>query len=196
MARMDPDVDKVFEAATTWRAERVALRAILLASGLTEELKWGKACYSFNGGNVAMFYGLKAMCGIGSFKGSLLSDREGVLIRQGKNSQAVRLMGFTSVQEINAGEANLRAYLAEAIDLEKAGRKVDFSQKDNLEFPDELQSAFDADPGFEAAFKALTPGRQRGYVLHFDDAKQSKTRDARIAKHKARILAGKGMQDR
>lgn len=191
----DPDVDALFENAETWQAERVALRAILRDVGLVETLKWGKACYTYNGQNVAIFFGLKAHCGVAFFKGSLLRDPDEILIQQGKNSQAVRLMAFTSVAQINAGEARLRAFLAAAITLEKEGRKVDFSQKHNLEYPDQLTQALDDDPDFAAAFEALTPGRQRGYVLHFSDAKQSETRTRRIEKYRQKILDGRGMND-
>lgn len=188
-------VDALIQNAQTWRAERVLLRAILLNSGLTEDLKWGKACYTYQGQNVAIFFGMKATCGIGFFKGYLLQDPDRVLVQQGETSQAVRLMAFTSVQEILQGEPVLRAFLDQAIALETVGRKVDSSQKHALVFPQELTAAFSDDPAFEAAFRALTPGRQRGYVVHFSGAKQSATRASRIEKCRSRILDGRGLND-
>ncbi|MFT6452906.1 MAG: hypothetical protein ACJA06_002412 [Halocynthiibacter sp.] len=183
-------------AQATWHEERIVLRDLILSSGLIEEIKWGKLCYTFEGSNVAIFYGLKAYCGIGFFKGALLSDPHGALYSQGKNSQAVRMFRFTDVEQIAEAAPIIRAYLAEAIEIERSGRKIDFTQKDALEFPQELLDRFAKDPAFEAAFKALTPGRQRGYNLHFSGAKQSATRHARIEKCAGRIMDGKGMQDR
>lgn len=191
----NPQIDDLFDNAVTWREERTALRVILLDVGLTEELKWGKACYTYAGQNVAIFFGMKATCGIGFFKGVLLRDPEQKLVQQGENSQAVRLMPFTSLAEVEAAAPALRGFLLEAIELEKQGRKVDFSQKHALEFPQELTDAFDADPALKAAFLALTRGRQRGYVLHFSGAKQAATRVARIEKYRQKILDGRGMND-
>ncbi|MGH1332175.1 MAG: YdeI/OmpD-associated family protein [Paracoccaceae bacterium] len=183
-------------AQPNWHEERIMLRDLILSSGLIEEIKWGKLCYTFEGNNVAIFYGLKAYCGIGFFKGALLSDPHGVLYSQGKNSQAVRMFRFTDTAQIEAAAPIIRAYLAEAIEIERSGQKIDFKQKHALEFPQELLDWFAQDPAFEAAFKALTPGRQRGYNLHFGGAKQSATRRARIEKCAGRIMEGKGMQDR
>lgn len=195
MSETQAKVDALL-AQENWHEERKALRDIILSSDLVEEIKWGKLCYTFEGSNVAIFYGLKAYCGIGFFKGALLSDPQGVLHSQGKNSQAVRMFRFTDVEQIAAAAPIIRAYLAEAIAIEKSGAKIDFKEKDALEFPQELLDWFAEDPAFEAAFKALTPGRQRGYNLHFSGAKQSATRCSRIEKALPRIMDGKGLQDR
>lgn len=196
MTQANPALDRVFAKRKTWAAEFQALRDILLDSPLNEEMKWGKACYCFDGSNVAILFALKAYCGVGFFKGALLTDPKGVLHSQGEHSQAMRLMRFTDASDVEAAAPVLRSYITEAIALEKSGAKIAFKEKDALVFPDELLAQFQSDPALEAAFKALTPGRQRGYVLHFSGAKQSATRVSRIEKARAGILAGKGMNDR
>ena len=183
-------------AQSNWNAERKALRGCLLEAGLDEVIKWGKLCYQYEGQNLAIIYGMKASCGIGFFKGALLDDPEGRLTQQGPNSQAVRVFQFTSLAQIDAARAEIAAMIKAAIAVEKAGLKVAFTQKDALDYPAELTESFAQDPEFGDAFEALTPGRQRGYVLHFAGAKQSETRAARIEKHRARIMAGKGIADR
>ena len=195
MTPVPPKVGALLDQAK-WHEERKKLRAILLACPLTEEVKWGKLCYTFQKSNVAIIYGLKEYCGLGFFKGSLLKDPEGILHQQGEHSQAARLLRFTDVGDIAKMEPIVKAYILEAIEVEKAGLKVDFKEKHELVFPDELIDRFDADPDFRAAFEALTPGRRRGYNLYFSAPKQSRTRVARIEKSVPRILAGKGMQDR
>jgi uncharacterized protein YdeI (YjbR/CyaY-like superfamily) len=195
MGAPNPAVEPNFTNRKTWAAEFNALRQIMLDSPLIEERKWGKPCYSFEGGNVAILYAMKAYCGVGFFKGALLSDPQQVLHQQGAHSQAVRLMRFGDEAEVARLAPVLLRYIAEAIALEKAGAKIDFKEKHALVFPGELTAAFAENPMFEAAFMALTPGRQRGYVLHFSAAKQAATRTARIEKARAGVMAGKGMND-
>lgn len=192
--RMNPKVDALLSKAE-WQEERKKLRAIILDCQLTEEVKWGKLCYTFQKSNVVMIYGLKDYCAVGFLKGALLKDAAGILVKPGENSQAARWMKFNDVKEIAEMEPILRAYIDEAIEVEKAGLKVDFKEKDELVFPEELQDKFDENPALKTAFDALTPGRQRGYNLHFSSAKQSKTRVSRIEKCVQKILDGKGLND-
>ncbi len=193
---MDSRLDRYFRYTKTWRAEKQRLRAILLDFPLTEELKWRQPCYTFQGANVVILGAFKQTCDLGFFKGSLLDNPHGLLIPPGPHSQASRQLRFTSVQEIEEKEPIIRATLQNAIEVERAGLKVDFREKSELVLADELLAKMEAAPDFKAAFEALTPGRQRGYNLFFSAAKQSKTRAARIEKHAARILEGKGMHDR
>ena len=179
-----------------WHHERKRLRAIALSCQLTESVKWGKLCYSVQDGNVAMIFGMKEYCALGFFKGSLLKDPVRILVAPGEHSQAMRQARFTQLSEIESQAAVLEAYLLEAIELEKVGAKVDFSEKHELTYPEELQAALDASTALKAAFEALTPGRQRGYILHFSGAKQSSTRVSRIEKCTPDILAGKGLNGR
>lgn len=180
----------------TWPAELAALRTILLDTELTEEVKWKVPCYTVQGSNVLILSAFKEYCSVSFFKGALLSDPHQLLEQPGENSQAARLLRFTAVQQVVALEPIIRAYIAEAIAVEKAGLTVDFKKPEEFDIPDELVDQFDADPDFRAAFEALTPGRQRGYLLHFAAPKQAKTRAARIEKYRAQILAGKGLHDR
>ncbi len=179
-----------------WHDERKRLQAIALSCQLTESVKWGKLCYSVQSGNVAMIFGMKDYCAFGFFKGSLLKDPERILVAPGEHSQAMRQARFTQLSEIEAQSAVFEAYLLEAIALEKAGAKVDFNEKHELAYPAELQTALDGNAALKAAFEALTPGRQRGYILHFSGAKQSSTRASRIEKCMPDILAGKGLNGR
>ncbi|MCE8039190.1 YdeI/OmpD-associated family protein [Halomonas sp. MCCC 1A11062] len=179
-----------------WNDERKKLREIALSCQLTESVKWGKLCYSVQNGNVAIIFSMKDYCALGFFKGSLLKDPEGILVAPGEHSQAMRQARFTQLSEIEAQAAILEAYLLEAIELEKVGAKVDFSEKHELTYPIELQRALDGNTALKAAFEALTPGRQRGYILHFSGAKQSSTRASRIEKCMPDILAGKGLNGR
>ncbi len=183
-------------AQVNWHEERRALHAILLGCGLAVTVKWGQLCYMIDGRNLALFFGLKEYCGIGFFKGALLEDPSGLLHRQGENSQAIRLMRFTSTEQIDARRAQLIGFVEQAISAERAGRTVDFALKHNLALPAELVARLAADAALKQAFEALTPGRQRGYTLHFSAPKKPETRLARIDKCAARILAGKGMNDR
>ncbi len=189
-------LDPYFTKAKLWPEEQRRLRAILLEFPLTEELKWRQPCYTHDGGNVVILHAMKDYAGLGFLKGALIDDPEGLLVAPGKNSQAARQMRFCSVAEIDAQADALRAIIESAIAVQKAGLKVDFKARRELVYPDELQAKLDSDAAFRAAFEALTPGRQRGYVLHISDAKQSATRANRVERHAPRILEGKGMHDR
>lgn len=192
---MNPKVEAFYNDAATWRAELAALRAILRDSPLCEDFKWRSPCYTFEGGNVATVWRLKDCCALAFFKGTLLKDAEGILAAPGENSRAMRVVKFTSVAQIAARTAVLKDYVEEAIEVEKAGLKVAF-ENDDLTFPAEFLDRLAQDPALQAAFAALTPGRQRGYSLYFSQPKQSKTRNARIDKCAPRILDGKGLHDR
>lgn len=178
----------------TWTAEMKLLRKLVLDCGLNEELKWSVPCYTHQGNNILLLSAFKEYCALSFFKGTLLADTEGVLIAPGKNSQATRLLKFTSVQEIMELEAVLKAYVFEAIEVEKAGLKVEF-KKNPESIPEELQQKLDTDPYFRTAYESLTPGRQRGYIIYFSQAKQSKTRQGRIEKYTSKILNGEGIHD-
>ena len=179
----------------TWPNELQQLRKIVLDCGLTEELKWSVPCYTHNKKNLLIVAAFKEYCSISFFKGSLLKDPKGILEKPGENSQAARLIRFTTVKQIDKLEKAIRGFIADAIELENTGAKVDFSAKQNLDLPEELLAKFDELPALRSAFNALTPGRQRGYLLFFSGAKQSTTRLARIDKCKPLILAGKGLHD-
>ena len=179
----------------TWAAELAALRALVLEAGLTEECKWGVPCYTVNGGNVVIIHSFKEYCGLLFFKGALLKDARGILIQQTENVQAARQLRFTDVREVTALKSTIKAYLQEAIAVEKAGLKVSMKPTAEFAMPEEFQTKLDASPALKTAFEALTPGRQRAYLLHFAAAKQSKTREARIEKCTPQILNGKGLLD-
>ena len=193
--KANPKVDAFIAVAKKWPEEFKKLRAILLESELTEEFKWGGPCYTFNGKNVIIMNGLKESCAFAFFKGSLLKDVHGVLTAPGKNTQATRWIKFTSVREIAGMKSILKAYVREAIEIEKAGLKVDFQKNRNVEVPEELEIMLEEFPDFRAAFHRLTPGRQRAYIFHFSAPKQSKTRAARVEKYRQKILDGKGLLD-
>jgi uncharacterized protein YdeI (YjbR/CyaY-like superfamily) len=178
-----------------WTKELKLLRKLVLDCGLTEELKWGVPCYTYEQKNVAVVSAFKDYCSLSFFKGVLLTDPHQILDKPGENSQSVRLIRFTSVAEIRAVETALKAYVLEAIDLEVTGLKVEFKAKSELVLPEELLAKFEETPNLQAAFAALTPGRQRGYVLHFSAAKQSQTRTSRIEKCIQRIFEGRGFND-
>lgn len=182
--------------ARTWQEELKALREILLDSPLTEELKWSVPCYTFQKSNVVILSALKESCTLSFFKGALLKDPHGILTKPGENTQAGRLIRFTSVQQIVELASIVKAYIAEAIEIEKSGVKVNFKAKGELVYPEELQTQFAHHPALKTAFEALTPGRQRGYLLYFTAPKQSKTRASRIEKSIPSILDGKGLNDR
>ncbi len=179
-----------------WTEELETLREIVLESGLKEELKWGVPCYTFEGNNIAIVSAFKEYCSISFFKGVLLKDANGILSKQGENSQSGRLVKFTDVEQIIEKEAILKDYIAEAIEIEKAGLKVEYKDVSEYEIPEELQNKLDANESFKNAFNALTPGRQKGYILHFSQPKQSKTRESRIEKSMPQIFLGKGLNDR
>ncbi len=194
---MNPKIDSFLEAADTWQDEMSRLRKILLGCGLSEDLKWGKPCYRVgaDGGNVAILQPFKANVALMFFKGALMKDPKGILESPGASSQAAKRVAFTSLDQISKFEPVLISYIEEAIRLEKSGSKVAF-KKQPEPVPPELTAAFKADPKLKAAFAALTPGRQRSYLLHFNGAKQSATRVNRIEKCVASILAGKGFNER
>ena len=195
MSRMNPKVDFFFKKAKTWREEFEQLRDIVLDCPLTEELKWGKPCYTFQDSNVVIIHGFKEYCALLFPKGVLLKDPRGILIQQTDNVQAARQIRFISAREIIRVKAILRAYVKEAIEVEKAGLEVTYKKTSEFKMPGELKVRFDEDPGLKKAFETLTPGRQRGYLLYFSGAKQSKTREARIEKCIPQILDGNGLND-
>ena len=179
-----------------WQEERKKLRSLILDCDLQEAVKWGKLCYRFNDSNVVIIYGMKNYCALGFLKGSLLEDDDEVLVQPGKHSQAMRQLRFEGLEQIEDREAQIREYIGKAIQAEKDGLAVDFDEKDDLEYPDELQDALDDDSELAEAFEELTPGRQRGYVLHISDAKKSETRERRIEKARSKIMRGKGINER
>ena len=190
-----PRVDAYISDAKRWHAELAALRAIVQQSGLVEDVKWGKPCYTLNGGNVAMLFAFKEYAALGFLKGTLLTDTKHLLAAPGENSQAMRMLHFTSVDAITQAEGDIRAYLDEAIRVEQAGLEVQFQKSADIALPDELLARFAELPALKTAFEALTPGRQRAFVLHFGGAKQSKTRAERVERSIPLILEGKGLND-
>jgi len=191
----NPDVDFYFTKAKHWKEELKQLRAIVFDCGLTEELKWGCPCYTFQESNIVLIHVFKEYCALLFFKGALLNDPNGILVQQTKNVQSARQVRFTNVQDIIKMKKTLKAYIYEAIEVEKAGLRVDFKEKKELVFPEEFQKKLKDNPQLKTAFNALTPGRQRAYNLYFSGAKQSKTRQARIEKCIPQILKGKGLND-
>lgn len=192
---MNPKVDWFFDNATQWREEYAALRTIALNCGLTEELKWGHPCYTFQNKNIVLIHGFKAYCALLFFKGALLKDEERILIQQTANVQAARQIRFTNVNAIARQHRVLKTYVYEAIEVEKAGLTVKLKKTSDVAIPDEFQQQLDEIPALKKAFYALTPGRQRAYIFYFSQAKQSKTRKSRVAKYLAKILEGKGLND-
>ena len=192
---MNPKVDGFLRGAKRWREEFEKLRTVCLDCGLTEELKWGKPCYSYQENNIVLIHGFKDYCALLFFKGALLKDPKGILVQQTENVQAARQIRFTNVREITEGEPVLKAYIKEAIAVEKAGLEVSYKKSSEFIIPEEFQNRLDESPALKTAFHALTPGRQRGYLLYFSGAKQSKTREARVEKCVQQILKGKGLND-
>ena len=192
---MNPKVDAVVSSLKQWRGETEQLRAIALACQLTEELKWGCPCYTHEGANVVLIHGFKDYCAYLLFKGALLKDPKGILVQQTENVQAARQIRFTGVREIVGMKNALQALIEEAIAVEQAGLEVPLKKTTEFKVPDELRDRFSKTPALEKAFEGLTPGRQRGYLLHFSAPKQSATRVSRIEKCVPRILAGKGLND-
>lgn len=192
---MNPKVDDFLGRAKKWQDELTKLRAIALSCGLTEELKWGKPCYTFEGGNVVILLGFKEYCAVLFCKGALLQDANGILVRPTENTQAARQARFTGSADIVKNQAILKTYIREAMEVEKAGLEVPYKDISEHPVPGEFESRLNRNSKLKAAFKALTPGRQRAYLLHFSSAKQSKTRESRIDKCEPKILAGKGLDD-
>lgn len=191
---MNPKVDEYLKKTKKWQVEMEKLRMVILGYPVTEELKWGKPCYTFQESNVLIIQGFKEYLALMFCKGALLKDAKGLLVKPGENTQAGRQLRFTNIQEITAMEPVLKAYIAEALEAEKAGLTVEF-KKTPEPIPEELKKKLDESPKLKAAFQALTPGRQRAYILHFAAAKQSKTRESRIEKCMPQILEGKGLND-
>ena len=188
-------VNFFFSKAKQWQGEFSKLRMIILSCGLTEELKWGKPCYTLQQSNVVLIHGFKEYCALLSFKGPLLKDAKGILNQQTENVQAARQIRFTNVQQIAKMERAVKAYIKEAIEVEKAGLEVKFRKTSEFKAPDELQNKLDKIPALRTAFDALTPGRQRGYILYFSGAKQSRTQESRVEKCIPQILKGKEVDD-
>jgi len=195
MNATNPQVDDFLSAAEQWRPEFAQLRRILLDCPLTEELKWGKPCYTLQQSNVVLIHGFKAYCALLFMKGALLKDAHGILVQQTENVQAARQIRFTSAREIMELAPVLKAYVLEAIAVEKAGLTVQYKKTAEFPVPAEFKSRLQATPALKMAFTALTPGRQRAYLLHFSAPKQAKTRESRIEKCLPQILAGKGLDD-
>jgi uncharacterized protein YdeI (YjbR/CyaY-like superfamily) len=192
---MNPKVDFYFNKAKKWQEEIGKLRNVVLDCGLTEELKWGVPCYTFQKSNIVLIHVFKEYCALLFFKGALLNDANGILVQQTKNVQAARQIRFINVREIVKLKPVLKAYIYEAIEVEKAGLKVPRKKTKEFDIPREFQNKLNKNPALKKAFKALTPGRQRGYLLHFSAPKQSKTRESRVEKSMPQILNGKGLND-
>ena len=192
---MNPKVDFYFNKTKKWQAELEKLRTIILDCQLTEELKWGVPCYMFQKSNIVLIHTFKEYCAILFFKGSLLNDTNGILIQQTENTQGTRQIRFTNIVEIFEQEATIKSYIFEAIEIERAGLKIDFKENTEQQISEELKNKFAENSDLKTAFNALTPGRQRGYNLYFSAAKQSNTRESRIEKYTQKILNGKGLND-
>jgi len=195
MNNINPKVDWFFSKDTKWQKEYEKLRKIILGCGLIEELKWGCPCYTFENTNIVLIHGFKEYCALLFFKGALLNDPNGILIQQTKNVQSARQIRFTSVREIVNMEKILKATVYEAIEVERAGLKVKLKKTSEFKIPEEFQKRLDKNTALKKAFNELTPGRQRAYIFYFSQAKQSKTREARVEKYIKQILNGKGLDD-
>jgi uncharacterized protein YdeI (YjbR/CyaY-like superfamily) len=195
MSKVNPKVDAYLSRSGKWQEETATLRRIVLGCQLTEELKWGKPCYTLQNNNVVLIHGFKEYCALLFFKGALLKDAKGILIQQTENVQAGRQIRFIGVREIIELEPILKAYIHEAIEVEKAGLKVDYKKTSEFAVPEELQKKFNESSALKTAFEALTPGRQRAYILYFAAPKQAKTRESRVEKCMPQILNGKGLND-
>jgi uncharacterized protein YdeI (YjbR/CyaY-like superfamily) len=192
---MNPKVDWFFDKAQKWQKEFKKMRQIALDCDLVEELKWGQACYTFEKKNIVLIHGFKEYCAFLFFKGSLLKDEKGILIRQTENVQGARQVRFTDVKQISKLERVLKSYIYEAVKIEESGLKVEYKKTSDFKIPEEFQAKLDENPALKKAFERLTPGRQRAYIFYFSSAKQSKTRETRIQKYVKHILKGKGMDD-
>ena len=192
---MQSKVDAFLSRAKAWQEEFTQLRAIILDCGLDEDFKWGQPCYTLDGGNVVLIHGFKEYCALLFFKGALLKDPKNILIQQTENVQAARQVRFASAEQIAKLDKVLKTYIRNAIELEKSGAKVEFKKTTEFSWPEEFERKVDDTPALRTAFEALTPGRQRAYLLHFSSAKQAKTRESRIEKCVPQILNGKGLDD-
>ena len=192
---MNPKVDAYLSRAKTWREEQAALRAIALDCHLTEELKWGQPCYTLENSNIVLIHVFKEYCALLFFKGALMKDTKGILVQQTENVQVARQIRFTNMREIVKMEATVKAYIREAIKVEKSGVKVELKKTEEFKVPEEFQYQLDRVPALREAFSALTPGRQRAYLLHFSAPKLSKTRESRVEKCIPLILDGMGLND-
>ena len=192
---MNPKVNFFFNEAKQWKKEFEKLRTIALSTELVEDLKWGCPCYTYEGKNIFLIHGFNEYCALLFFKGALMKDPDHILIQQSKNVQAARQIRFTDVKQINDMEQVLRAYMFEAVEIEESGAKVEMKKTKEFEMAEEFQNKLDENPALQKAFKALTPGRQRAYLLHISSAKQSKTREARIEKCIPQIMEGIGLKD-
>lgn len=195
MNERNPKVETFIIKAKQWQDEYRKLREIVLNCGLTEDFKWRVPCYTLEGGNIVMIHGFKEYCAMLFPKGALLKDSENILIQQTENVQAARQIRFTSLDEIEELEPILKGYIKEAMEIEKAGLEIEFKKTSEFNMPDEFQEKLNENPVLKSAFNALTPGRQRGYLLYFSAPKQSKTRKDRVEKFEEKILAGKGLND-
>jgi uncharacterized protein YdeI (YjbR/CyaY-like superfamily) len=195
MSEANPKVDFFFSATGQWQDAYAALRPIILGCGLVEELKWGKPCYTLDGGNVVLMHGFKDYCALLFHKGALLDDPKGILVQQTENVQAARQIRFTDAKQIAKLKATLKSYIRNAIEVERAGLKVAFKKRAEFAVAGEFQSCLDGSAALKEAFEALTPGRQKGYLLYFSSAKQAKTREARVERCMPRILEGLGLDD-
>jgi uncharacterized protein YdeI (YjbR/CyaY-like superfamily) len=193
--KRNPKVDPVLKGTRKWQQEMEKLREIVLGSQLNEELKWGQPCYTFEKSNIVLIHGFKEYCALLFFKGALLKDPKGILVQQTENVQAARQIRFTNMREINELKPILKAYIDEAVEVEKAGLEVSYKKTSEFRAPEEWEKKLAKVPALKKAFNALTPGRQRGYLLYFSAAKQPKTREARIEKCIPQILKGKGLND-
>jgi uncharacterized protein YdeI (YjbR/CyaY-like superfamily) len=191
----NPKVEWFFKKDTPWKEAYEALRMIALGSGLTEELKWGCPCYTLDGRNVVLIHGFKDYCAYLFHKGALMKDPKKILIQQTENVQSARQIRFTHVDQIVDMESVLKSYIKDAIKIEKSGEKVELKQTSEFKMPEEFQAVLESKPSVKKAFESLTPGRQRGYLLYFSSAKQTKTRQMRIEKYVPMIMKGKGLED-
>ncbi|MFJ9501119.1 YdeI/OmpD-associated family protein [Brevibacillus centrosporus] len=194
-SRLNPKVDEFLSKSKKWREEFEKLRNIVLDCELTEEFKWMHPCYTLEGKNIVLIHGFKEYCALLFHKGALLKDPQGILIQQTENVQAARQIRFTDIHQIVEQEAIVKAYIMEAIEVEKAGLEVSLKKNEDYTVPEELQNKFEEMPALKAAFEELTHGRQRAYLLHFSQPKQAKTREARVEKYMQQILDGKGLND-